>query len=201
MKDIIEKYRGNYIAEMRKIVGHAPLRTIGCGVIIENDKGEILLQKRRDNGLWAIIGGSMEIGEKFIETAKREAFEEAGIEINDLTLFCIYSGEDRIITYPNGDICCGTGIIFRLSDIFTTIPVNLPHLSTFAYFRQGTSGHIQAVHLLPKHLRHIQSREWFSISSQFPYVLCYNVLCDFVSLIFSLIRVCNALWEDITQGK
>jgi len=39
MKDIIEKYRGNYIAEMRKIVGHAPLRTIGCGVIIENDKG------------------------------------------------------------------------------------------------------------------------------------------------------------------
>jgi len=31
---------------------------------------------------------------------------------------------------------------------------------------------------------------------QFPYILCYNVLCDFVSLI----RVCNALWEDITQG-
>lgn len=113
MEDIIEKYRGNYIAEMRKVVGYAPLRTIGCGVIIENDKGEILLQKRRDNGLWAIIGGSMEIGEKFIETVKREAFEEAGIEIKELTLFGIYSGEDRIITYPNGDICCGTGIIFK----------------------------------------------------------------------------------------
>lgn len=113
MKDIIAKYRGNYIAEMRKVVGHAPLWTIGCGVIIENDKGEILLQKRRDNGLWAIIGGSMEIGEQFIETVKREAFEEAGIEIKELTLFGIYSGEDRIITYPNGDICCGTGIIFK----------------------------------------------------------------------------------------
>ncbi len=113
MKDIIEKCRGNYIAEMRKVVGHAPLRTTGCGVIIENDKGEILLQKRRDNGLWAIIGGSMEIGEKFIETVKREAFEEAGIEIKELTLFGIYSGEDRIITYPNGDICCGTSIIFK----------------------------------------------------------------------------------------
>ena len=111
MKDIIEKYRGNYIAEMRKVVGHAPLRIIGCGVIIENDKGEILFQKRRDNGLWAIIGGSMEIGEKFIETVKREAFEEAGIEIGELALFGIYSGE--IITYPNGDICCGSGIIFK----------------------------------------------------------------------------------------
>ncbi len=113
MKDIIERYKGNYITEMRKDVGHAPLMVISCGVIIENEKGEILLQKRRDNGLWAIIGGSMEIGEKFIETVKREAFEEAGIEIKELTLFGIYSGEDRIITYPNGDICCGMGIIFK----------------------------------------------------------------------------------------
>lgn len=113
MKDIIAKYRGNYIAEMRKDVGHAPLVVISCGVIIENNKGEILLQKRRDNGLWALIGGSMEIGEKFIEVVKREAFEEAGIEIEELTLFGIYSGEDGIITYPNGDICYGTGIIFK----------------------------------------------------------------------------------------
>ncbi|MDE5908339.1 MAG: NUDIX domain-containing protein [Lachnospiraceae bacterium] len=113
MKDIIAKYRGNYIAEMRKVVGHAPLMITGCGVIIENEKGEILLQKRRDNGAWALLGGSMEIGEKFIEAVKREVFEEAEIEIEELTLFGIYSGEDRIITYPNGDICCGTGIIFK----------------------------------------------------------------------------------------
>ena len=72
MKDIIAKYRGNYIAQMRKDVGHAPLMVISCGVIIENDQGEILLQKRRDNGLWALIGGSMEIGEKFIEVVKRD---------------------------------------------------------------------------------------------------------------------------------
>ena len=113
MKDIIARYRENYIKEMRKDVGHAPLMVIGCGVIIENDKGEILLQKRRDIGCWAIPGGSMEIGEKFIEAAKREVYEEAGIEIGELTLFGIYSGEDGIVTYPNGDICCGTGIVFK----------------------------------------------------------------------------------------
>ena len=113
MKDIIERYRKNYIKEMRKTVGHAPLMGTGCGVIIENDKGEILLQKRRDNGLWALLGGGMEIGEKFIETAKREVYEEAGIEIDELTLFGIYSGETGIITYPNGDICCVTGIVFK----------------------------------------------------------------------------------------
>ena len=43
--------------------------------------------------------------------------------------------------------------------------------------------------------------EKFQPVYQFPYIMCYNVLCDFVSLIFSLIRVRNALWEDITQGK
>ena len=113
MKDIIERYRKNYIKEMRKDVGHAPLMGTGCGVIIENDKGEILLQKRRDNGCWAILGGGMEIGETFIEAAKREVYEEAGIEIDELKLFGIYSGEDGIITYPNGDICCVTGIVFK----------------------------------------------------------------------------------------
>ena len=113
MQDMIARYRNNYIKEMRKDVGHAPLMVTSCGVIIENEKGEILLQKRRDNGCWALLGGSMEIGEKFMEVAKREVYEEAGIEIGELTLFGIYSGEDGIITYPNGDICYGTGIIFK----------------------------------------------------------------------------------------
>ena len=113
MKDMIARYRKNYIREMRKAVGHAPLMVISCGVIIENDKGEILLQKRRDNGCWALPGGSMEIGEKFVEVAKREVYEEVGLEIGELTLFGIYSGEDGIIIYPNGDICYGTGIVFK----------------------------------------------------------------------------------------
>ena len=48
MKDIIEKYRGNYIAEMRKVVGHAPLRIIGCGVIIEKrQRGNITSKATR----------------------------------------------------------------------------------------------------------------------------------------------------------
>ncbi len=58
MKDMIAGYRKNYIKEMRKEVGHASLMVISCGVIIENGKGEILLQKRRDNGCWALPGGS-----------------------------------------------------------------------------------------------------------------------------------------------
>lgn len=46
MKDIIAKYRGN-LAEMRKVVGHAPLRTIGCGVIVEMIKEKYFRETNR----------------------------------------------------------------------------------------------------------------------------------------------------------
>ena len=134
MEDIIAKYKGNYIKEMRKTIGHAPLMVTSCGVIIENDKGEILLQKRRDNGCWAILGGSMEIGEKLTEVAKREVYEEAGIEIGELELFGIYSGEDRIITYPNGDICCVTSVVFRCKEYHGEIQNNTDEALEHRFF-------------------------------------------------------------------
>ena len=42
----VELYKnGGYIREMRKHVGHAPILTCACGVIIENSLGEILLRE------------------------------------------------------------------------------------------------------------------------------------------------------------
>ena len=103
--EYIEYYKENgYINEMRKHVGHAPILTCACGVIVENRDGEILLQKRKDNGRWAIIGGSMEMGESFEETVRREAKEESGLTLGELNLFKLVSGRDRIIEYPNGDV-------------------------------------------------------------------------------------------------
>lgn len=116
IKEIIKPYKDNYIREMRKSIGHAPLMTTACGVVIENSKGEILLQQRKDNGKWGIPGGVMEIGEKYVDAAKREVFEEVGIEIENLSLFGIYSGEDRIIVYPNNDVCCVTSIVFKTTE-------------------------------------------------------------------------------------
>ena len=111
--DYIELYKnGGYIKEMRKYVGHAPILTCACGVIIENEDGEILLQKRQDNGCWAIIGGSMEMGETFEETVRRETMEESGLTLGKLEVFKLISGRDRIIEYPNGDVCFGPGIVF-----------------------------------------------------------------------------------------
>lgn len=41
-----------YILDLRKTVGHRPLLQVGASVIVVDSEGRILLQKRRDNGLW-----------------------------------------------------------------------------------------------------------------------------------------------------
>ena len=59
----------NYIAEMRKKVGKNLVMTVGCGVLIENSDGNVLLQKRSDTGEWCVPGGALEPGETYIEAA------------------------------------------------------------------------------------------------------------------------------------
>ena len=77
-----------YVKSIRKYIGNERLILVGSGVLIYKN-GKVLLQKRRDNGLWADHGGCVEIGESVEETAKRELFEETGLTANKLD-FSIY---------------------------------------------------------------------------------------------------------------
>ena len=103
----------DYIMEIRKQVGNIPILSIGCDVIIENEKGCILLLKRTDDGEWCVPGGGMNFGETFIETAIREVMEETGLIVENPSLFGIYSGKDCIVEYPNKDVVFGGIIVFK----------------------------------------------------------------------------------------
>ena len=48
-----EKNKENmgYILELRRIVGQRPLIMTCAGVLIVNEKNQLLLQRRKDNGL------------------------------------------------------------------------------------------------------------------------------------------------------
>ncbi|WP_433747592.1 NUDIX hydrolase [Falsibacillus pallidus] len=102
----------DYIKNMRKLIGHETLLTVGCGVIIEDD-GRILLQHRTDADNWCIPGGMMEMGETFEQAAKREAWEETGLKVEEMELFGIYSGEKCFVEYPNKDKVFSVQIIFK----------------------------------------------------------------------------------------
>lgn len=102
-----------YINEIRNKIGHAPFIICACGCLIFNDKGQVLLQKRKDNNQWGNPGGIMELGETVYETVKREAKEETNLEVNDLELFNIYSGKTQHYIYPNGDEAYFVNIIFK----------------------------------------------------------------------------------------
>lgn len=55
-------------------------------LILENDTGEILFVKRRDNpqkGYWDLPGGFVDINENVEQSAVREAKEELGIDLKD----------------------------------------------------------------------------------------------------------------------
>jgi ADP-ribose pyrophosphatase YjhB (NUDIX family) len=104
----------DYIQTIRKLVGTETIVTVGCGAIIEDKEGRILLQRRKDQNNWCLPGGVMEIGETFLETVIREVEEETNLVIDHPELFGIYSGPSSFKEYPNGDKVFSVQIIFRV---------------------------------------------------------------------------------------
>lgn len=93
-----------YVEDLRRLVGHRRLILCGGSVVIRNDRGELLLQKRvHPEGRWAFPGGLMELGESTEDTARREIREETGLELGKLRLIGVYSGPDHLCSAPNGD--------------------------------------------------------------------------------------------------
>ena len=93
----------DYIAELRKVVGHMPLILNTAGAIVLDSNDRVLMQHRCDNNMWGLPGGIIELGETVEEAAKREVKEETGLIIDNLRLFNIYSGTNQHYIYPNGD--------------------------------------------------------------------------------------------------
>ena len=100
----------DFIVELRRSVGHAPLPLVGVTAVIVRD-GEILLGHRRDNGALTPITGIVDPGEEPAVTARREALEEAGVEIRVDALAWVH--QMPRVTYPNGDQADYLDLTFR----------------------------------------------------------------------------------------
>ncbi|WP_409252993.1 NUDIX hydrolase [Bacillus sp. SCS-153A] len=93
-----------YVEELRELVGKQPLILVGSVVVILDDRERMLLQQRRyPEGAWGLPGGLMELGESTEDVARREVYEETGLEIGKLDLINVYSGKEYFIVAANGD--------------------------------------------------------------------------------------------------
>jgi 8-oxo-dGTP pyrophosphatase MutT (NUDIX family) len=78
------------------------LRVGSCAIIFDENRQQVLLTRRADNGLWCLPGGRMEPGESIEECCCREVFEETGLVIRTTRLVGIYSNRDQLVIYKDG---------------------------------------------------------------------------------------------------
>ena len=59
----------------------------------------------------------MELGESFEDTARREVFEETGLNVGKLTLLGLHSGKSTFYEYPNGHQVYDATAVFTTSEV------------------------------------------------------------------------------------
>lgn len=72
--------------------------------VVLDDHGRIALVHRKDNGLWALPGGGMELGESIEDCAVREVKEETGLDVEITGLVGIYTNPRHVMKYDDGEV-------------------------------------------------------------------------------------------------
>jgi 8-oxo-dGTP pyrophosphatase MutT (NUDIX family) len=86
---------------------------VAASAAVLDEVGRLLLQRRVDNGLWAIPGGAMEMTESLPEAAVREVREETGYEVEVTGLVGTYTDARHVIAYSDGEVRRQFNVCFR----------------------------------------------------------------------------------------
>jgi 8-oxo-dGTP pyrophosphatase MutT (NUDIX family) len=77
---------------------------VAASAVVTDQHGRILLQRRRDNDLWALPGGGMEMTDSLPGTAVREVKEETGLDVEITGLVGMYTDPRHVIAYTDGEV-------------------------------------------------------------------------------------------------
>ncbi|MDG4864019.1 NUDIX domain-containing protein [Streptomyces sp. T-3] len=137
----------DWIRDVRALAGHQLLVLPGVTAIVFDDEGRVLLGRRSDTGLWAVIGGIPDPGEQPAVCAVREVYEETAVRCVVERVVLVQALQP--MEYPNGDACQFMDITLRCRAVGGEAKVNddeslevgwfavdaLPEMGEFAQLR------------------------------------------------------------------
>ena len=124
----------DYTKELRKRTNHMPLLLAHSVVVVFNDKNEILLEERADDGFFDFPGGALDLKETAEEAGARELLEETGLIADELELFKVYSGEITHYVYFNGDEVYGVDTIYLCKKYHGELKPQLSEVKRLFFF-------------------------------------------------------------------
>jgi 8-oxo-dGTP pyrophosphatase MutT (NUDIX family) len=101
----------DFIVELRRAIGDAPLWLAGVTAVTIRDR-KVLLVKRSDNGAWTAVTGIVEPGENPADCAAREVREETGVRAQAIRLAWVHV--TRPTVHANGDQAQYLDLVFRM---------------------------------------------------------------------------------------
>ncbi|WP_033219292.1 NUDIX domain-containing protein [Streptomyces virginiae] len=91
---------------------------------VVNEAGDVLLERRSDNGRWGMPGGAQEVGENIAGTVVREVLEETGIQVEVVGLVGIFTDPGHVIAFADGEVRQEFSLCFRARPVGGDIQVS-----------------------------------------------------------------------------
>ncbi|MGA5703448.1 NUDIX domain-containing protein [Peterkaempfera bronchialis] len=95
-----------------------------ASAVVVDELGRILLQRRTDNGMWALPGGAMNLGESLAECAIRETLEETGLTVEITGIVGTYTNPGHVFAYDDGEVRQEFSICLLARPVSGTITVS-----------------------------------------------------------------------------
>lgn len=92
-----------YVKWLRGHIGHRLVYLVYTTVLVFDDRGRILVQRRYDFEWLGLPGGALEVDEDLRRCAVRETREETGLDVTIERLVGVFSHPQYNLLYPNGD--------------------------------------------------------------------------------------------------